>query len=205
VRDVLSRTDGSVANGATLATGAATAMTAPASLESQAAAARALTEAFLVTGDTTYRDRARAVITRLQTAFYSAPARMYRGTEGGADEVHMTPERFGWLQSALRETHKSLHVPGDPALGRDVLEERIARVNKLFLNGWDDLDGNQQVDTKTECLAGRLQLGEQALTGELGRDDVGIPTSDRDSDCVLEIDKANVGSVLAREVLFQSP
>ena len=65
-------------------------------------------------------------------------------------------------------------------VGNVLLERRIARVNKLFLNGWDDLDGNQKVDLSKECLAGRMQMGEQSLTGELGRNDVGQPTSDRD-------------------------
>lgn len=205
VRDVLTKTDGSVANGATIASGVATASTTPATVESQAAAVRALTEGFLVSGDETYRTRARAVATRLQTAFYSPAARMYRGVQGGADEIHMTPERFGWLQSALRETHKVLHVAGDASLSRIVLEERIGRTNKLFLNGWDDLDGDEQVNIKTECLGARLQMSEQALTGELGRDEVGRSTSDRDEDCVPEIDNANVASVLAREVFFHAP
>jgi hypothetical protein len=121
----------------------------------------------------------------------------------------MTPEIFGWLQSALRETYKSLSVAGDPTLGRTVLEDRIARVNKLFLNGWDDLNGNQTVDQGDpeagvvgECLAARLQLGEQALTGELGRSLYGLATTDRDSDCVLEIDGSGTGSVLASQVHF---
>jgi hypothetical protein len=204
VRDVLTQPSGAVANGATIANGVATATTGPAMIEAQTAAIRALVEGFLVTGDESYRVRARAVATHLQATFYSAQARMFRGTESGKDEIHMGPETFAWLQSALRETHKVLHITGDKALGRDVLEERIARVNKLFLNGWDDLDGNEVV-TGEECLAARLQLAEQALTGELGRDDVGHTTSDRDGDCVPEIDDAKVGSVMPREVFFHSP
>jgi hypothetical protein len=174
-------------------------------IESQTAAARALTEAFLVTGDTSYRDRARLVIQHLESAFYIPAARMYRGVEGGGDTIDMSAERWGWLESALRETYKVLSIPGDPVLGRDVLEDRIGRALKLYLNGWDDLDGNKAVDTSKECLAGRMQLAEQSLTGELGRDDNGQPTSDRDSDCVLEVDDAKVGSVLAGGVRFHSP
>ncbi len=204
VRDTLTMGDGTVWNGATLGGGAPVATPGPATLESQTAAVRALIEGFLVTGDETFRDRARAVVRRLDSAFYSAPARLYRGVAGGADEVHMTPARFAWLQSALRESHKVLQIGGDAVLGRDVLEERFARVNKLFLNGWDDLDGNESVSA-AECLGARLQLGEQALTGELGRDDVGQTTSDRDSDCVPEIDDARAGSVMPREVFFHSP
>jgi hypothetical protein len=205
VRDVLTKDDGTVFNGAKIAGGAATPDSSPAHVESHAAALRALVEGFLVTGDSTYRDRARAVATRLAGAFYSAPARMFRGEAGGKDEIHMSAERFAWLQSALRETHKVLHVPGDPVLDRTILEDRIARANKLFLNGWDDLDGNQQVDLASECLAARLQMAEQALTGELGRDDVGRATTDRDSDCVPEIDNAERASVLASDVFFHSP
>jgi hypothetical protein len=137
---------------------------------------------------------------------------MYRWIAGGPDDIVMTPEVFAWLQSALRETYKSLYVAGDPNLGRDVLADRIARVNKLYLNGWDDLNGNQTVDhggddggLPNECLAAHMQLGEQALTGELGRNDFGQITTDRDQDCVLEIDGAGTGSLLAAQVHFHSP
>jgi hypothetical protein len=204
VRDVLTQADGTVANGATIAAGKATPATDPASLESQTAAVRALTEGFLMTGDETFRTRARAVATRLAGDFYSAPARMYRQQAGGPDQVHMTPERFAWLQSALRETYKTLSVPGDPVLDRGVLEERIARTNKLYLNGWDDLNGNAVVDKPQECLGGRMQMAEQALTGELGRDGVGRPTADRDGDCVTELAHATSASVLASDVLFST-
>ncbi|MEO6419818.1 MAG: hypothetical protein ABIP39_10450, partial [Polyangiaceae bacterium] len=205
VRDVLTTADGRVANGATIVGGQATLIAGSTSLESQAAAVRALTEAFLVTGDVSYRTRAQAVSRRLGTTFYSAAARLFRGVEAGPNEVHITPERFAWLQSALRETHKVLHVPGDPLIGRDVLEDRIARINKLFLNGWDDLDGDKKVGIPNECLFGRLQMGEQALTGELGRNDQGGLTTDRDQDCVFEIDMTRTASVLAGEVFFHSP
>jgi hypothetical protein len=205
VRDVLTQADGTVANAATIANGVATATPGATTLESQGAAVRALVEAFLVTGDVTFRDRARAVASHLEAGFYSRSARMYRGVEGGKDEVHMTPERFGWLQSALRETHKVLHVDGDRALGRDVLEDRIARINKLFLNGWDDLNGDEHVDRATECLGARLQLAEQALTGELGIDDFGKTTTDRDADCVPEITSNQTGAVLAADVWFHAP
>jgi hypothetical protein len=202
VRDVLTKADGTVANSATIANGQATLSTDPATIESQTSAARALTEGFLMTGDETYRTRARAVVTRLASDFYAPAARMFRQQAGGADAIHMTPERFAWLQSALRETHKTLQVPGDAVLDRAVLEERIARVNKLFLNGWDDLNGNRAVDKPTECLAARMQMAEQALTGELGRDGLGRPSNDRDGDCVSELAHAEKASVLASDILF---
>jgi hypothetical protein len=157
-----------------------------------------------MTGDESYRDRARAVIGKLEADFYSAAARMYREQAKGPDQIHMGSERFAWLQSALRETYKTLYVSGDPVLDRSVLEDRIARVNKLYLNGWDDLNGNKTVDAPQECLKGRLQMGEQALTGELGRDGLGRPTADRDGDCVLELAHATQASVQASDVFFHT-
>ena len=205
VRDVLTKADGTVANSATVTNGVATPSNDPTLLESQAAAVRALVEAFLLSGDDSYRQRAQAVVKRLEAAFYSAPARMYRAQDGGKDEIHVNAERFAWLQSALRESYKVLHVPGDPALDRAVLSDRIGRMHKLFLNGWDDLNGDESVDTTTECLSGRLQMAEQALTGELGRDANNVPTADRDSDCVPELAHAKHASVLASDVFFHSP
>ena len=83
-----------------------------------------------------------------------------------------------------------------------MLADRIARSIKLYLNGWDDLDGDQKV-TPSECLGARMQLGEQPLTGELGLDSTGL-SSDRDGDCVLEIDDAKTSSVLAGAVRFHA-
>ncbi len=202
VRDVLTQADGTAANSASITGGVATASTDPATIETQTAAARALTEAFLMTGDATYSARAQAVIKKLATSFYSAPARMFREQADGPDQIHMTPERFAWLESALRETYKTLSVAGDPVLDRAVLEDRIERVIKLYANGWDDLNGDQVIDQPQECLAGRMQMAEQALTGELGRDGLGRPTPDRDGDCVIELAHAQKASVQASEVLF---
>ena len=204
VRDVLTQADGTVANSATIAGGQATASTDATTIENQTAAARALTEAFLMTGDETYRDRARAVITKLDGDFFSVPAQLYREQAKGTDQIHMTPERYGWLQSSLRETYKTLYVVGDPVLDRSVLESRIARVGKLYLNGWDDLNDNQVIDKPQECLNGRMQMAEQALTGELGRDGLGRPTADRDGDCVTELAHAMTASVQASEVFFRT-
>ncbi len=210
VRDTLTTATGQVYNGATISGGVATPTAGAATLQSQAAAARALTEAFLLTSDTTFRDRARLVITHMFSAFFSQPALMFRELEGGPDQVHMTAELFGWLESSLRETDKSLYVDGDPVLGRPALEPVIARIVKLYLNGWDDLNGNQTVDhgdagVPQECLTAHLQQAEQSLTGELGHDEFGLPTPDRDNDCVIELGHAMSLSVFAGDVLFHSP
>lgn len=214
VLSTLTHADGSVENGATLQAGVATPLGTPASLESQTAAIRALVEAFLLTGNAVFQTRAQAVArVLLGTAFYSAPARMFRGTAGGTDEVDMTPELFGFLQSSLRETYKTLYAPGNPALDRAVLADRIARANKLFLNGWDDLNGNGTLsvdggDYPGECILGvngGLQQSEQAATGELGINLEGAHVRDWDSDCVPELSHAGHASLLAADVHFHSP
>jgi hypothetical protein len=205
--NTLTSSDGTVRNGATITTGpsgsTATALTTTTTLDTQAAALRGLIIGYLATGDMSYFTRAQAVARYLiGPAFYSAPARMYRGQANGPDNVMMTPSVFAWLQSSLRETYKTIFVPGDPALDRNVLEDRIARVNKLYLNGWDDLNGNQEVDYPQECLQGRMQQGEQALTGELGRSPEGTATCDRDSDCVENIACVDTASTLAAAAYF---
>jgi hypothetical protein len=209
VLDTLTTSDGTVRNGATLTNGQWGATTDATTLEAQSAALRVLVEAgFLMQSATAYRDRAQAVAKALLTAFWSDPARMFRGQANGVDDVVMTPERFAWLQQALRETYEAIWVPGDPLLDRAVLEDRITRVNKLYLNGWDDLNGDQKVDKSTECLDARLQLGEQALTGEIATNNNGFPvlqSSDYEKDCVLNIAYTNTASVLAGEVHFHSP
>jgi hypothetical protein len=208
VLNTLTSGDGSVRNGAALANGHWTATADTATLEAQSAALRVLVEAWFLTNDTTYQDRARAVAKALLTVFWSDTARMFRGQAGGPDDVVMTPERFGWLQQALRETYEALSVPGDPLLDRLVLEDRIARANKLYLNGWDDLNGDQRVQKPAECLDARLQLGEQALTGEIASISNGhaiLAGPDVESDCVLNIAFANAASVLAGAVHFHAP
>ena len=48
-------------------------------------------------------------------------------------------------------------------------------------------------------------FSEQSLTGEIGRDDLGRATTDRDEDCVQEVDDAQKASVLAAEVHYHAP
>jgi hypothetical protein len=168
-----------------------------------------LVEAWVLSHDTTYFERGQAVARKLLGAdFWSSSARMFRGQSGGADDVVMTPDRFAWLQQALRETYEALWVPADPLLDRGVLEDRIARANKLYLNGWDDLNADGLVQYPSECLGARLQLAEQAITGEVGTTSNSYDNQsgpDREPDCVPNIAAANVGSVLAGQVHFHAP
>jgi hypothetical protein len=84
------------------------------------------------------------------------------------------------------------------------------------LNGWDDRDRDKQVDWPGECTdvvaglpRGGLEMAERTLTGEIGRlndegsGSGGVPTSDRDQDCVPEIDDAHLPAALADSVTFQ--
>jgi hypothetical protein len=212
VLDTLSDATGNVRNGATFANSQWAASTDPTTLEAQAAALRVLIEAwFLTQGEAeadAFRSRAQSVARGLLTTFWSDTARMFRGQAGGADEILMSPERFGWLEQALREIYEAIWIPGDPLLDRSVLEDRFVRVNKLYLNGWDDLNGDQHVDKPGECLDARMQLGEQALTGEVATNNNGFPVlsgPDREADCVRNIAYTNTASVLAGEVHFHSP
>ena len=91
------------------------------------------------------------------------------------------------------------------------------RANKLFLNGWDDLNGNGTLsadagDYPSECILttdggvnGGLQQAEQALTGETGINLEGQHVRDRDSDCVPELAHAGHASVMAAQIHFHSP
>ena len=212
VLDTLTDDAGNARNGATFANAQWSPSSDPATLEAQAAALRVLVEAwFLTQGQAqadAFRSRAQSVARVLLTSFWSDPARMFREQAGGPDDIVMTPERFGWLEQALREIYEAIWVPGDPLLDRSVLEDRFVRVNKLYLNGWDDLNGDLHVDKPGECLDARMQLGEQALTGEVATNNNGFPVlsgPDREADCVQNIAYTNTASVLAGEVHFHSP
>jgi len=67
---------------------------------------------------------------------------------------------------------------------KTLLEVRIARLIKLVLNGWDDMNGDGLIQYDAECITavpysgaslgldklghGGLQMAERALSGELG-------------------------------------
>jgi hypothetical protein len=186
-------------------------------LDAHAAAVRGLFAAYLATGDVRYRDRAVAVFDRMDAVFFDRDARIYTATPAPADRVEYTPLRFALVQSTLRDMYELIacRPGGEPRIA--VLEDRLARIDKLVLDGWDDRDQNRIVDYPGECVRviedlprGGLQVGERTLTGEIGSleapllpGDVRTPTRDRDRDCVPEIDDVHLPAGLADSITFQ--
>jgi hypothetical protein len=179
-------------------------------LDAHTAAVRGLFGAYLATGDVKYRTRAIAVYDRLEATFYNADAQIYL-EEAGATSVSYTPLRFALLQSTLRDMYELVATrPGGDTRAL-TLEQRLGRLDKLVLNGWDDRNRDQEV-YEPECVQydgvhlprGGLQMAERALTGELGRagDEgaVGPPSTDRDTDCVPEVDDAHLPAALADSI-----
>lgn len=182
-------------------------------LDAHTAAIRGLFAAFLATGDVRFRERATRVFDRMQRVFYDAGARLYTATPAPSDTVEYGPLRFALLQSALRDVYELVATrPGGEDLA-PVLEERLGRLDKLVLNGWDDRDDDGVVDWPGECVTsdgkrghGGLQMAERTLSGESGAAvDQFEPgqvsgTSDREHDCVQEIDDARLPSALAESI-----
>ena len=192
------------------------------SLDAHSAAVRGLLIAYLATGQTKFRDRAAQVFAHLDGTFYDAAARIYRPTAGDTSPtVTFTPRRFGLLQGALRDTYELIAaLPGQDVLAAQVLD-RVGRLDKLVLNGWDDRNQDQIVDWPGECAQmgtgpdgkpmgkGGLQMAERTLSGETGSlapftPGVGdrVITTDREHDCVPEISAAKLPSALANSVTF---
>ncbi len=192
------------------------------SLDAHTAAIRGLLVAYLATGQTKYRDRAAQVFSRLEAVFYDPRARIYRPTAGDhSSTVTFTPRRFGLLQAALRDTYELYAaLPGQGALAA-LIEDRVGRLDKLVLNGWDDRDQDQLVEWPGECAQmgtgpdgqtmalGALQMAERTLSGETGSLGPFVPdggmrviTTDREHDCVPEISAAKLPSALANSVTF---
>jgi hypothetical protein len=180
-------------------------------LDAHTAAIRGLFAAFLATGDVRYRTRALAVFARIEQVFYDPAARVYSVTAAPVDDVEYTPLRFALLQSALREMYELVATHPGGEVMEPALEDRIGRLNKLVLNGWDDRDHDQFISSFAECANqtdqrphGGLQMAERTLTGEFGSegDHVAHPfhTVDRDADCVPEIDDAHLPAALADSV-----
>ena len=67
-----------------------------------------------------------------------------------------TPRRFGLLQGALRDIYELVARPARATRRSGALiEDRVARLNKLVLNGWDDRDEDGVIEWPGECA----QLG----------------------------------------------
>jgi hypothetical protein len=188
-------------------------------LDAHTAAVRALLQAFLATGDTKYRDRALAVYQRVEATFWDPQVRLYRPVAGDTSStIVYTPMRFALVQAMLRDTYELIaSKDGQTTLATQVLG-RVARVNKLVLDGWDDRNGDQMVDWPGECVQGLdangvprggLQMAERTLSGETGSAglvfDAGprVATVDREHDCVPEISATELPSALADSVTFQ--
>jgi hypothetical protein len=216
--DRLTQADGTAFAGWDLVRGAAA--DDGSSLDAHTAAIRGLLLAYLSTGNTKFRDRAEAVFSRLEGVFYDPSARLYRAVAGDRSlQVTFTPRRFGLLQGALRDTYELLALlPGNAAMAA-LIEQRVARLNKLVLNGWDDREGDQNVAANwpAECVSvidgvprGGLQMAERTLTGEIGSLadtlDAGpggrVITTDREHDCVPEISAAGLPAALANSITF---
>jgi hypothetical protein len=196
-------------------------------LDAHTAAIRGLLLAYLCTGATKFRDRAGAVLSRLESAFYDPSARVYRPRAGDrSTTITFTPRRFGLLQGALRDAYELIAtLPGRDALAAEIAD-RLGRLDKLVLNGWDDRDGDGQVEWPSECAnvgtvtgadgadgapmgLGGLQMAERTLSGDTGAvvvdsDDgpMRVATADREHDCVPEISAARRPAALAASVTF---
>jgi hypothetical protein len=180
-------------------------------LDAHTAAVRGLFAAFLATGDVRYRNRALAVFARIERVFYDPVARVYSETAAPVDEVEYTPLRFALLQSTLRDMYELVAArPGGEAL-EPMIEDRLGRLNKLVLNGWDDRDHDLFRSSFEECANqtdqrphGGLQMAERTLTGEFGSEGERVihpfHTIDRDNDCVPEVDDAQLPAMLAGSV-----
>ncbi len=212
-RDKLTTADGHAYDGWNRATGAP--LGDDGDLDSYSAAIRGLLVAFLATGDVSYRERAVAVWQRIESDFYDPRARIYQLRAGvRADSIVFTPRRFGLLLGAMRDLYELVAVnPGQEAL-RTLLEDRVTRLNKLVLNGWDDRDQDDTIGWPDECVRtvaglprGGLQMAERTLSGETGSlaDLLAPPrviTTDREQDCVPEISAAGLPSALAASITF---
>ncbi len=183
---------GAVANGYDLGTG--TADPSPSDLASEAAAIRGLLEAYLATSNESYRDQAIAVYQDLESRFWMSDAMVFRTTAGVDDLMQYTPARFGMLWGALRQYYKL--VASQNAEGPVVLQ-RIKRTFKRVVNGWNDLNQDDTIQYPGECMHTGIEMGERALTGELGNpgDD-----GDRERDCVREISYVGLPAALGSEL-----
>ncbi|MFO0618868.1 MAG: hypothetical protein U0414_40140 [Polyangiaceae bacterium] len=168
------------------------------SVLSQASGLRGLLEAYLLTGEDKYRLSAQAVYAALESKFWNADVRLYRTKLGEDDKMSYDPKTVAELLGALR-VYRAVFAaaPGEEALAAE-LDERLLRVLKVVVNGWNDLDGDDQIDTG-ECLGGRLLMGERSRTGGLG---IAADKGDRDHDCVPDVVSAKRPALLGAKLVL---
>src|SRR5206468_3824611 len=115
-----------------------------------------------------YRLAARSVYARLERQFWMSDIALYRTTAGVDDRMQFTPVRFGVVFGALRQYFKLVASAPSRKPEADQILARIKRLFKLVVNGWNDRNQDDSIQYPEECLDSRLQMGERALTGELG-------------------------------------
>ncbi len=170
-----------------------------ATLHAQAALIRGLLEAYLATSDEAYRTRAAQAFAQLEKQFWMDDVGLYRSTAGESITMKYSALSFAVLQGALRQHWKlAASKPGQEAESEKV-QARILAVMKRVVNGWDDVNKDGVVQQE-ECLGGRLQMAERALTGELS---VAADKGDRDHDCVPDIATAKLPAALAAEITIE--
>ncbi len=197
ISNKLMAADGALANSYDLAADARD--SSATQIEAQASAIRGLLEAYLATSDEKYRLAATLAYEDLERRFWMKDVRAFRTSVGESDKLVWTPIAFGSLQGALRQYWKLvLRRPGQERAAAELLE-RVKRLNKLVLNGWDDANGDDRIAFPSECTGAGLQMGERALTGELSADSA---KGDGDKDCVKEISVAKHPATLAGEIVL---
>jgi hypothetical protein len=189
--------DGLADNGYDVAAGSPD--SSPTTLEAQASAIRGLLEAYLATSEERYRQRAAEAYAALEKQFWMDDVRLFRTTLGESSRMIYSPRSFGALHGALRQYWKLVaNRPGQEQAAEAVLA-RIERGMKLVVNGWDDVNQDGMVQPN-ECLSGRLQMAERALTGDFS---IAADQGDRDHDCVPDIATKGLPAALAAELLIE--
>jgi hypothetical protein len=187
--------NGAVANGIDLST--QTVDPSPSALEAEAGAVRGLLDAYLATNNGTYRDRAVQVYADLQQRFWMDDVRCFRTTVGHDSPLQFTPIRFGLLSGALRQYYKLVASTPGRASEAALLLQQMKRSYKLVLNGWNDRNQDNLIQYPEECAGAGLEMGERALTGELGHPQ---DNGDREKDCIKEISFQHLPAALGAEL-----
>ncbi len=190
-------------------------------LDAHTAAVRGLLVAYLATGQSRFRERAQTVFDRIESQFYDPSARVYRAIAGDRSlQVTFTPRRYGLIEGSLRDMYELVALlPGNQAMAA-LIEDRVARLNKIVLNGWDDRDQDEVVEWPSECRHGLSVRGGLPLRWGLGEDGRGVllqspvrkPTPPRRStitvtttasgDCVPEVSAVGLPAALADSITF---